>query len=56
MRANATVTFAGPGGRPSLIMGEVYRIGARHTADGWRLISVATAPVWRSGEPPVITG
>lgn len=51
-RANALVSFAGPDARPVLMMGEVYRFRARRTADGWRLASVATAPVWRSGELP----
>ena len=46
-RANALVTFASLGGRPELVMGEVYRFGARRTADGWRLTRVETAPTWR---------
>jgi hypothetical protein len=46
-RANALVTFAGPGGTPQLVMGEVYRFAARRTADGWRFTRVETAPTWR---------
>ena len=59
VRANVLVTFADPAdGRPQLVMGEVYRLSARRTGEGWRLTSVETAPTWRvEGSPaPVAAG
>ena len=48
VRANALVTFADRDGRPQLTMGEVYRLSARRTDEGWRLASVQTTPTWRT--------
>ncbi|HUA02457.1 MAG TPA: nuclear transport factor 2 family protein [Solirubrobacteraceae bacterium] len=58
-RANLIATFApDPGSRlvingeeqrnAYLTLGEVYRFGARRTADGWRLERIETEPVWSS--------
>lgn len=54
IRANLIVTFAGDDLRtpPRLRLGEVYRFCARRTADGWRLTSVQSTPVWAEGELP----
>jgi SnoaL-like domain len=61
VRANLVVVFArrdpsaapptpfGP--EPPTALGEVYRFTARRTADGWRLASVATTPLWVSFSP-----
>ena len=51
LRAKLVVTFsaaAGSAGWPTW-MGERYRFAARRTAQGWRLTSVATSPVWAFG-------
>jgi len=58
-RANLTATFApDPGARlvvngqeqrdSYLALGEVYRLGAVRTEDGWRLSRIETDPVWSS--------
>jgi hypothetical protein len=61
VRANLVVVFArrdpsaapptpfGP--EPPTVLGEVYRFTARRTAEGWRLASVATTPLWVSFSP-----
>ena len=58
-RANLTATFAPDPGSQLLIngeeqrashltLGEVYRFGAVRSADGWRLSTIETEPVWSS--------
>ncbi|WP_219417792.1 nuclear transport factor 2 family protein [Pseudonocardia nigra] len=58
VRANALVTMVdrGPDRRPALQMGEVYRLGARRTPEGWRLTSVETVPLWAEGNVPALAG
>jgi hypothetical protein len=52
VRANLAVTFVAPGTlAPTRTLASVYRFTARETAHGWRLASVATEPVWLTGEP-----
>jgi SnoaL-like protein len=63
-RANTIAVFAlsdsapaTPGERvvnpsPQFGIGSVYRFGARRTADGWRLTSMAMHPIWELGERP----
>jgi hypothetical protein len=51
LRAKLVVTFSDAAGSPGLHtwMGERYRFDAGRTAQGWRLTSVATSPVWAFG-------
>jgi hypothetical protein len=55
VRANLVATFirADATSRPHMVLGEVYRLHARRTADGWRLSSVETEPVW-AAEPTAV--
>ena len=55
VRANLVATFirSDTAARPHMVLGEVYRIRARRTADGWRLASVETQPVW-AAEPDAV--
>jgi SnoaL-like domain len=60
VRANLLVHFA-PAEAPSgaavaptvtCTQGQVYRLDAVRTTDGWRLSTVETSPVWMSGARP----
>lgn len=54
VRANLLATFADPEDAPTLCyqLGEVYRFTARRMAEGWRLTSVLSTPIWTSGRLP----
>jgi hypothetical protein len=62
VRANLVVHFApsvpsgadDPAPQVQYILGEVYRLDARRTTDGWRLVRVETVPVWMSGKRPAV--
>ena len=55
VRANLVATFirADTATHPHMVLGEVYRLRVRRTADGWRLSSVETQPVWAT-EPTAV--
>jgi SnoaL-like protein len=48
VRANLLVAFAagGPEDPQPFLLGEVYRFELRRTADGWRISSLRSTPVW----------
>ena len=48
VRANLLVAFAasGPEDPQPFLLGEVYRFELRRTADGWRISSLSSTPVW----------
>jgi hypothetical protein len=45
VRANLVATFVRDS--PELVLGAIYRFGARRTAAGWRLAGVRVEPLWR---------
>lgn len=55
VRANLVATFirADTASLPHMVLGEIYRLRARRTADGWRLSGVETQPVWAT-EPTAV--
>jgi ketosteroid isomerase-like protein len=48
VRANLLVAFAasGPDDPQPFLLGEVYRFELRRSADGWRISSLSSTPVW----------
>lgn len=48
VRANLLVAFAasGPDDPQPFLLGEVYRLELRRSADGWRISSLSSTPVW----------
>lgn len=48
VRANLLVAFAGAGPEDPqpFLLGEVYRFELRRSADGWRINSLQSTPVW----------
>ncbi|WP_280275314.1 nuclear transport factor 2 family protein [Nocardia wallacei] len=61
VRLNAIAYFAPAGISPSpvapapqLTIGEVYRLEAKRTPDGWRLSRVQSTPIWETGTRPAM--
>ena len=58
VRANLLVAFAtdGPADPQPFLLGEVYRFEMRRTADGWRISSLQSTPVWSLNRPARLAG
>jgi hypothetical protein len=53
VRANLLVSFARSGATDPLpfLLGEVYRIRLRRTAEGWRISGLSSTPIWSLNPP-----
>lgn len=55
VRYNAVVAMIRASDEPNLMLGEVYRVRARRTSAGWRIVELESRPIWRlTPERPLI--